>query len=49
MFHVTFKVDVQKLEHEIEFLVRMHNVQQSITHLARLHMQARERARERRT
>ena len=28
MFHITLQVDVQKLEHKIELLVRMHDVQQ---------------------
>jgi hypothetical protein len=28
MFHVALQVDVQKLEHEIELLIRMHDVQQ---------------------
>ena len=29
MFHIALQIDVQKLEHEIELLVRVHNVQQS--------------------
>ena len=36
MFHVAFQVDVQKLEHEIELLVGVHDVQQPRPHVSTL-------------